>query len=173
MSLEGRVLPKDPDDGFITASGQFGNLPGGEAAIAPIEESVEGILIVDGSAPEVGLAREPIRIQLRRGAITSIEGGPHAEAFSRYMMSFDQAAMVVGELGIGTNDKARLTGNILEDEKALGTFHIGFDNNASMGGKNNSMTHNDVVVHAPTLSLDDKLVIRDGHLVESEEEQKT
>ena len=32
----------------------------------------------------------------------------------------------LAELGIGTNEKAILTGNLLEDEKILGTAHVAF-----------------------------------------------
>ena len=41
----------------------------------------------------------------------------------------------LAELGIGTNEKAILTGNILEDEKILGTAHVAFGASAAIGGK--------------------------------------
>jgi leucyl aminopeptidase (aminopeptidase T) len=63
-------------------------------------------------------------------------------------------ARVIGELGIGVNPKARITGNLLEDEKAGKTAHIAFGNNENMpGGKNNSKTHRDFLFHSPTLTV--------------------
>ena len=40
----------------------------------------------------------------------------------------------VAELGIGTNESATLTGNVLEDEKILGTAHVAFGASAAIGG---------------------------------------
>ena len=40
----------------------------------------------------------------------------------------------LAELGVGTNERATLTGNILEDEKMLGTVHIAFGASAGIGG---------------------------------------
>jgi len=165
MSLEGRVLPKPPDDGFITRRGQFGNLPGGEAAIAPVEDSVEGVLVIDGSVAPVGRLRDTITVRIQHGRIVGIEGGQEAVQFEEFLRGFDESARTVGELGIGTNEKARVTGNILEDEKALGTCHIGFGTNVGMGGVIQSTTHNDVVILHPDVFLDGRQIIKDGTLL--------
>jgi leucyl aminopeptidase (aminopeptidase T) len=68
----------------------------------------------------------------------------------------------VAELGVGTNDRARITGTILEDEKILGTVHVAFGNNASMGGTVKVPFHLDGVILAPTLVVDDRFLLRDG-----------
>ena len=66
----------------------------------------------------------------------------------------DDMAGVIGELGIGINPKARLTGNLLEDEKAYRTAHIAFGNNEEMpGGQNRSKVHRDYLFHNPTMSV--------------------
>ena len=81
------------------------------------------------------------------------------------MLGDTPAARNVAELGIGTNDKARLTGVILEDEKALGTVHVAFGSNATFGGTVEAGVHLDVVMLAPTLYLDDELVMKNGKLL--------
>jgi leucyl aminopeptidase (aminopeptidase T) len=68
----------------------------------------------------------------------------------------------VAELGVGTNDRAVLTGRILEDEKILGTVHIAFGNNASMGGTVDVAFHVDGILRRPTLELDGEAILRDG-----------
>ena len=55
----------------------------------------------------------------------------------------------IAELGIGTNEKAKLTGNILEDEKILGTVHVAFGASAAIGGTVQVPVHLDCVVMKP------------------------
>lgn len=82
----------------------------------------------------------------------------------------DEMASMIGELGIGLNPNARLTGNLLEDEKAFRTVHIAFGNNQDMpGGKNSSKTHRDYLIKQPTLTVtyqdgSQKVLIKDGEL---------
>ncbi len=71
----------------------------------------------------------------------------------------------VAELGIGTNDSARLTGNILEDEKILGTIHVAFGDNHSFGGNIRVPSHQDGVVMAPTVTIDGTTVLDGGKLL--------
>lgn len=74
-------------------------------------------------------------------------------------------AFNVAELGIGTNDRARITGNVLEDEKAIGTAHIAFGDNKSMGGTVRVASHLDGVILSPTVLIDGKPVLEGGELV--------
>jgi leucyl aminopeptidase (aminopeptidase T) len=74
-------------------------------------------------------------------------------------------ARTVAEFGIGTNDKATLTGVILEDEKVMGTIHIAFGDNKSMGGSVRVASHLDGLVKRPTVWFDDRIVMEDGTLL--------
>ncbi|MGC8778438.1 MAG: aminopeptidase, partial [Candidatus Caldatribacteriaceae bacterium] len=117
MSLEGRKPGLPPDDGLYREKGRWGNLPAGEVYIAPVEESVEGVAVIDGSMSPMGLLSEPIRLTIQGGRVVDIKGGKEAQELSNFLQNLgDPNAYVVGELGIGTNHKARVTGNILEDE---------------------------------------------------------
>jgi leucyl aminopeptidase (aminopeptidase T) len=71
----------------------------------------------------------------------------------------------VAELGIGTNESAILTGNILEDEKILGTAHVAFGASAAIGGTIQVPVHLDCVVLRPTVEIDGSPIVRDGELV--------
>jgi leucyl aminopeptidase (aminopeptidase T) len=71
----------------------------------------------------------------------------------------------VAELGIGTNEKAILTGNILEDEKILGTAHIAFGASAAIGGNVQVPVHLDVVSMRPEVTIDDTPVVLEGRLL--------
>jgi leucyl aminopeptidase (aminopeptidase T) len=70
----------------------------------------------------------------------------------------------VAELGVGTNDRARLTGVTLEDEKIYGTIHIAFDSNDTFGETVAAGVHLDAVVLEPELYLDERLVVGQGRV---------
>jgi len=71
----------------------------------------------------------------------------------------------VAEFGIGTNDKAILSGNILEDEKVQGTIHIAFGDNKSMGGSVQVPSHLDGLIKQPTVWFDEQKVMENGRLL--------
>jgi leucyl aminopeptidase (aminopeptidase T) len=71
----------------------------------------------------------------------------------------------LAELGIGTNDGARLTGKVLEDEKILGTVHIAFGASAGIGGTVSVPIHLDVVILEPTLEIGSERVLDAGRFL--------
>lgn len=135
------------DDGIYTKKGAFGNLPAGEIFIAPIEGKTNGTIIVDASVGGIGKVDKNIKIDVKDGFIENIEGGKVANQFKKLLKN--KLYKNVAELGIGTNYKARITGNVLEDEKAANTCHIAFGNNKHFGGKVDVPFHVDVVVNNP------------------------
>jgi len=163
MSIAGRE--GKADTGLIHRRGDYGNLPGGEGFIAPVEGSAEGVLVVDGSMAGVGLLSEPIRITVEGGLAVRVEGGNGAKVLEGLLERTGRDARNVAELGIGTNDKATITGLVLEDEKVMGTVHIALGDNASMGGRVRVPLHLDGVLLRPTLSIDGAKVVEDGVLL--------
>jgi len=148
--------------GLILKPGQWGNLPSGEAYMRPEEGRSSGTLVIDGSLAGIGMLSEPVRITIENGYAIQIEGGPQAGRFAAQVERLGDAARNVAELGVGTNDRAIVTGNILEDEKILGTVHVAFGNNVSMGGSVDVPFHVDGIVLNPTLTLDGEVLLRDG-----------
>ncbi|MBA3888572.1 MAG: aminopeptidase [Acidobacteria bacterium] len=151
--------------GLIREKGQWGNLPTGEAYLAPVEGQSQGVVVVDGSMAGVGMTREPIRIVVKDGYATEITGGPEASTLIALLEPHGRDARTVAEFGIGTNDRAILTGVILEDEKVMGTIHIAFGDNKSMGGSVRVASHLDGLVKQPTVWFDDRLIMDDGRLL--------
>jgi leucyl aminopeptidase (aminopeptidase T) len=85
----------------------------------------------------------------------------------RCLLGVDDEASLAGEFGIGLNEKARITGLLLEDEKAYGTVHIAFGGNQDMpGGRNKSCTHRDFLIKSPSIIVPEtgEYVMRDGVL---------
>jgi leucyl aminopeptidase (aminopeptidase T) len=166
MSLEG--IPAIASTGLIRRPGQGGNLPSGEAYLRPREGSSEGLLFVDGSMADLGLLATPLRLEIRGGLAVSISGGGEgqAERLAALLDAHGPAARTVAELGVGTNDRAMVTGMVLEDEKVAGTVHIALGNNVGMGGAVDVPIHLDGVLRRPTLTLDGELVVKDGRLLD-------
>ncbi len=159
MSLAGREWKTDT--GILRGKNVFGNLPSGETYIAPIEDSAEGLLVVDKCFPGM-LLSEPVRMRFENGRVTHIEGGAGADFLDKAIAQHGDAARVIAELGIGTNPLARLQGNIITDEKVLGTIHVAIGSNTHIGGNHIATTHIDGVVGQPTLEIDGKVVIENG-----------
>jgi leucyl aminopeptidase (aminopeptidase T) len=160
LDLSGREAI--PDAGELTATGAFGNLPCGEAFISP--SGAEGTLVIDGSLAGIGLVDEPVELVVEGGHLTSARGG-QGMAFMELLTVHGEEATTIAELGVGTNEKAILTGEVLEDEKIGGTCHIAFGASAGIGGTVQVPVHLDCVVMKPTLELDGETIARDGELL--------
>jgi aminopeptidase len=163
LAVEGRAA--FASTGLFHEPGQSGNLPTGEAFLAPVEGRSQGVVVVDGSMAGVGLVRTPIRITVRDGYADLIEGGEEAEALRTLLAPHGRDGRTVAEFGIGTNDRAILTGSILEDEKVMGTIHIAFGDNKSMGGSVRVASHLDGLVTRPSVWFDERPIMRDGAIL--------
>mgnify|MGYP001566748088 CR=1 FL=1 len=150
------------DDGIYTKKGAFGNLPAGEVFTAPLEGKTNGTIVVDASVGGIGKVDKNIRIDVKNGFIVNMQGGKVVNQFKKSLKN--KLYKNVAELGIGTNYKARITGNVLEDEKVAGTCHIAFGNNKHFGGKVDVPFHVDVVIKKPTIYADGILVMKDGNV---------
>ena len=147
MPIAGRQA--HASSGLFREKGQWGNLPTGEAYLAPLEGQSNGVVVVDGSMAGVGMVTTPLRIEVKDGYATEITGGPEARKLIDLLEPHGKDARTVAEFGIGTNDKAILTGIILEDEKVMGTIHIAFGDNKSMGGSVRVASHLDGLITSP------------------------
>jgi leucyl aminopeptidase (aminopeptidase T) len=58
-----------------------------------------------------------------------------------------------------------LTGEVLEDEKILGTAHVAFGASAAIGGTVQVPVHLDCVVLEPDVAIDGEPVVRGGRLL--------
>ena len=152
------------DTGMIHESVNFSNLPAGEAYIAPVHGSAQGVLVIDGSFPEIGLITTPIRMTVKNGQVVRITGQDEAVKIRRLLRPYGKLGRNIAEFGIGTNPDAQLNGCILEDEKVLGTVHVAMGNNISFGGKISVGCHYDAVLLNPSLLIDTKTILMDGVL---------
>jgi len=157
MDLTGRE--GIPDDGDLTAGGAFGNLPCGEGFVSPL--SGEGRFVVSSLA---GIGLGTGELVVRDGRLAEATG-PEAERLLATLRAAGEQGTNLAELGVGTNERATLTGNVLEDEKILGTVHVAFGASAGIGGTVSVPVHLDSVVLEPTLDIGSTRVIEAGRFL--------
>lgn len=142
----------------------FGNLPAGEAYIAPHENVGSGTIVFDGSLAGYGRLASPIRITVQNGRAVDADTDA-GEWLLETLDAGGEHGRSLAELGLGTNPAVTLSGNVLEDEKVIGTMHLAFGTSAGMGGVNVAGVHIDGIVLRPTVELDRERVLDDGRLL--------
>ena len=189
VPVYGRKLMND--DGDFSKPGTGGNIPAGEVFISPLVGKCQGVIVYDGSmtfSDGDSILETPITCKVENGYVTEISGGEEAKLLLKTITEaenrsieyekngklpegqgeiYKKNARNIGELGIGLNPAASITGNMLEDEKAFRTCHFAigenYDNDAP------SLIHLDGVVRNPTITLtyDDgstRTILSDGTL---------
>jgi leucyl aminopeptidase (aminopeptidase T) len=162
--LRGDRYPK-PDTGLYHNAGDSGNLPAGETFFAPMEGSAQGKIVFEAAVAGIGKLQNNIHLVVRDGYAVEITGGPEAQKLNELVDAVGKEGRNIAELGIGTNDKAQITGVILEDEKVMGTVHIALGDNKSMGGNVAVSSHLDGLILKPTVRLDGRLIMEAGKLL--------
>jgi len=151
--------------GVYNKKGKWGNLPEGEAFIAPVEGTAEGHFVVDGSIAGFGKIGHPLIMFIEKGQLIKVTDGKKPPKIEKLLDQVGKGARNIAEFGIGLNRKAKLTGVVLEDEKVYGTCHIALGNNIGFGGKVDVPLHIDCVAKKPTIYLDKKIVMRKGKII--------
>lgn len=156
FSVEGREWHKD--DGWLDKKGSLGNLPAGEVFIAPLEESINGKIVFD-SFP---LSKSKLILEVKNGKAYQLT---NVEEVEKIFLQLGERSRQIAEFGIGTNPKAKIIGNPLEDEKVFGTCHFALGNNVGFGGINDIPFHVDGIIEKPTIIVDNKVIMKEGKLV--------
>lgn len=149
--------------------GDHDYLPGGAWFGCPVEESVSGTFVIDCSMePGVagGIVTDPVVVEFREGRITSLGGGAQASEFRSWLDAADAKIWQVAHNGGGFNAAASRIGNLMEDERILGTFNIAGGNNQSgWPGTNDSHFHWDAMMFEASYSLGGVPICERGRFV--------
>ena len=154
-------------NGCATKPGQIGSASF-EAYIAPLENSMNGVLYLDGSFGYLGTVKKPIKIEFVNGKLVNAESEDDgAKKLLDYIKSFNDEKMYKpGEFGIGLNRKSKCRGICyIEDESTYSTFHIGMGRNITLGGKQKAAGHFDIVTHKPTIEAGKTTIMKNGELI--------
>ena len=147
------------------------NWPDGEVATAPREDDIEGVIRFPGALSFGGVLVRDLELEFSGGLIVREQATEGLDFVTR-LFDTDEGSRRVGELGIGTNAAlTTMTGDLLIDEKILGTVHIAPGRAyPECGGVNASALHWDIVKDlrgtggrpSGSLRIDDEWFIRDG-----------
>ncbi|HDP73852.1 MAG TPA: hypothetical protein ENN46_02745 [Candidatus Woesearchaeota archaeon] len=165
-SLKANVFLKEPivSDGIFDFMRIGGNLPAGEVFFAAKKGSVDGRIIIDGSArtkQSTILIKRPIELKIDKGKVVKINGDEEAELLKsalkdEFKKHQTDSIFCIGEIGIGFNPRAKIVGSTIVDEKAENTAHIALGNNAQFGGSISAPIHWDQVFKSPYVFADGK-----------------
>ncbi len=147
------------DDGDYTVKGSFGNLPAGEVFFFPVRTN--GKIVIDLMRQgEAEYAPPGTEIAVREGRVISVS----TECRLSRILETVENSEFVAEFGLGLNPKAGVIGNILQDEKSLGTCHFAFGDSGSIGGPVECDVHLDAILFNPTVKAGKKFVMKKGRL---------
>jgi leucyl aminopeptidase (aminopeptidase T) len=161
------------DSGICNRPRMITNLPAGKIFVMPKEGSMNGRVVIDGSW-DATLLEDPIEFVIEDGLVIDVLGGSIAanirqefgEVSSRIKNKKDRELVwTVAEFGMGMNEEARLIGNVLEDEKKLGTCYFALGDNSNLGGNSNVGIHVSGVLKQASVWLDDNQILDDGNFI--------
>ena len=144
--------------GLLTEPGKFGNLPGAEAYVVPVQEgNTNGFFTVPAGWGGAGPLKFRLKFFIEKGRFVEVKGETeeaqqYAEKEIKPLIFGGKNFDIVAELGIGTNPNitgeyvAKKGWNALVAEKIFGSAHFANGNSQGMGGKNDVPVHIDWVV---------------------------
>ncbi|NPV43410.1 MAG: aminopeptidase [Firmicutes bacterium] len=170
-----------PGREFLTADGvvrkgEVKMLPG-QIAWSPDFKTINGIIVIDGAlTPPLGKLTEPVKLTVKEGRIVKVEGGKEAKEFENWLNSFnDENMFITAHISYGLGPGAKLTGDIVEDERVWGCTEWGFGNVGAIlvsdiPGGIPAASHSDGICLNSTVYLDGKLFLKEGQVVGPTEE---
>lgn len=156
-------------DCILDRPGKFSAYPNSEANISPVDGRTNGVIVFDGSIPNLRLGgplRNPVRCTVRDGNIVKVEGGPEADMIAKVWAAMGDASVYnIAQLAVGLNPEVLiLSGVWAQDHGAWGTVHIGIGTSTNLGGTTKAASHFDGMMYRPTLTLDGQVILKDGVL---------
>ena len=117
---------------------------------------------------------EPVRLTVEKGRLVKVEGGVDAMLLRERLDQWqDPEAFVISHIGWGTDSRARWTEvaqrgteeGARDARSTYGNVQVAFGANYRLGGKNQTMAHEDLVLRRATFELDGKVVVQDGQII--------
>lgn len=148
-------------DGALSEDGEVDFYPGAQVSIAPLEETINGTIVVDASDSVQGVVNTPYSFKMVNGVITEVSGGKEADVMRNWLATRnDPTIYKLCHFSIGLNTQAGISGNMIEDERMLAAVDFGFGyQDPKFGGTVGlSPYHMDIMLANPTIYLDGKIM---------------
>ena len=160
------------DNGICNRPRMLTNLPAGKVFILPKEGTMNGTIVIDGSWDST-LIDEPVEFIVEDGTVIDVKGGSlaatirqsYGEVAKKLKTKDRESVWTVAEFGFGMNPNARLVGNVLEDEKRMGSCYFSIGDNSGLGGSSNAGIHISGVLAEPSVWLDDTCLTESGEFM--------
>ncbi len=178
LKMQVGQFPIGPQWGYSDESGHWDHWPSAFVATWPDEGSAEGRVVInagDMMFPFKSYVQSEIVVEIRGGAIISIEGGFDAKYLRKHLESYkDPAAFGVSHIGWGLHPKAswgalgmrdKVQSHGMDSRSFVGNFLFSTGPNAEAGGSNHSACHVDIPMADCSVSLDGAPVVSNGALV--------
>jgi len=166
--------------GMADEPGRWDHWPTGLICTAPIEETVEGSLVITPASivfPFETYVTEPLRLRFEKGFVTSIEGGREAMMLSDLLDRGDKNCRRIAHVGWGLEHRARWdtlatrgwdNGGGVESRSICGGVLIALGENRDLGGANAAALHLDIALRRTRLELDGEAIVENGRFLAAE-----
>lgn len=166
--------------GFTDTPGRWDHFPSAFLFTQGNDHEVDGAVVIqpgDILCAFKRYVRSPVRLTVKEGFVTSIDGdGLDAALLRDYMASFnDPRAYAISHIGWGMHERANwyhmLTTNQLQQERIMnalsfyGNILFSTGPNTEVGGDNDTACHIDVPMRNCSLFLDDAQIVDSGNIV--------
>lgn len=146
------------------------NMPGGEVAISPVVDSVEGYVSFDYPFRRYGEELSGVELTFEEGEVVDYSATTNESVLAK-LLDTDDGSARLGEFGIGMNPGIdAVSHNMLFDEKMGGTVHLALGQALEEcvphdRSFNESAVHQDMLIHVTTdasVQVDGETIIEDG-----------
>lgn len=146
------------------------NMMPGQINIVPEFDTVQGTIVFDGSlVPPFRLLDKPVKLTIKNSKIVNVEGGIQAEQFESWLKSFNDPNMFkLAHMAYGLNPGAKLTGDIVEDERVWGSVEWGIGYVSPIDAPpvgQDAKSHCDGICLNASVWLDDVQVLNNGKFI--------
>lgn len=163
--------------GLADEPGRWDHWPSGMVACAPLEDSAEGVYVIEPGDVLLGMwrhAQSRVVLTLEKGRVVSITGGPDAALLEAHLARVgDDGAFRLSHAGWGTDPRADWGHVGMDSESLYGTVLVALGRNtfdapapySGFGGQNQSASHFDICCRNTDLYLDGEPIIKGERFV--------
>lgn len=146
----------------------------GQLNVVPKFGTVNGKIVFDGTiTPPFGhVPSEPVVLTIQDGKIIKFEGGREAAEYEKFLTDFnDEGMLKMAHIAYGFNPGAKLTGNVVEDERVWGCTEWGIGYVSPMDAPpvgQPAVSHTDGICLNSSVWLDGVQLMDEGKIVDKE-----